>query len=223
MTLNTSLMITLPITLKKMAWYKALLLKYYWQPVKKQASQRSQLKLRPWARGYRQALSGPMTMLFSMSRTQAREHKFQWVGPILKHRVVVLAKKSSAIEIASSDDLKNFSIGAVLDAVGEQLLRKLGNTSNVQISTKPFLLVKKLDYGRMQLLVLDELVAKSVMNSAGLNGNDFEVIYTLKETALYYALSKDVPKSLVELLQAALDRLKVRDGGADYDALVNGR
>ena len=186
------------------------------QPLK-----RSQLKLRPWARGYRQALSGPMVMLFAMSRTEAREDKFQWVGPILKHRVAVLAKTSSAIKIDSSDDLKKYSIGAVLDDVGEQLLRKLGNSGNVQTSTKPFSLVKKLDYGRIQLLVLDEIVAKSVMRSAGLNGNDFEVIFTLKETASYYALSKDVPKSLVELLQGALDRLKVRRGGADYNALVN--
>lgn len=188
------------------------------QPLK-----RSQLKLRPWARGYRQALSGPMVMLFSMSRTQAREDKFQWVGPILKNRVAVLAKKSSGIKVASTDDLKKYSIGAVLDDVGEQMVKDLGNTSNVQTSAKPSAVAKKLNSGRIQLWTYDETVAKSVMKSAGLNPDDFEAVYTLKETASYYALSKDVPKSLVNLLQSGLDKLKARNGGVDYKALVNGR
>ena len=188
------------------------------QPIK-----RSQMKLRPWARGYRQALSGPMVMLFSMSRTQEREDKFQWVGPILKNRVAVLAKKSSGIKITSSDDLKKYSIGAVLDDVGEQMVKALGNTNNVQTSAKPAAVAKKLNSGRIQLWAYDETVAKSVIKSAGLNDNDFEAVYTLKETASFYALSKDVPKPLIELLQTALDRLKARNGGADYDALVNAR
>ncbi len=188
------------------------------QPLK-----RSQLKLRPWARGYRKALSGPMTMLFSMSRTDERESKFQWVGPILKNRVAVLAKKSSGINITSSDDLKKYSIGAVLDDVGEQMVKAMGSTSNVQTSANPSAVAKKLNSGRIQLWAYDETVAKSVMKSAGLNPNDFEAVYTLKETASYYALSKDVPKSLVKLLQSGLDKLKARNGGADYEALVNGR
>ncbi len=188
------------------------------QPLK-----RSQLKLLPWARGYQQALSGPLVMLFAMSRTESREEMFHWVGPILKHRVAVLAKKASGITIASSDDLKKYSIGAVLDDVGEQILRKLGNTNNVQTSPKPSTVAKKLDFGRIQLLVIDENVARSVMKSEGLNSNEFEVIYTLKETTSFYALSKDVPKPLVKLLQSALDRLKVRNGGLDYNALINGQ
>lgn len=77
--------------------------------------------------------------------------------------------------------------------------------------------------GRIQLWAYDETVAKSVMNSAGLNNSEFEPVFILKETASFYALSKDVPKGLVTLLQSALDRLKKRNGGADYDALVHGR
>lgn len=114
--------------------------------VSKEAGQplkRSQIKLRPWARGYRQALSGPMVMLFSMSRTQEREDKFQWVGPILKNKVAVLAKKSSGIKIIKSDDLKKYSIGAVLDDVGEQMLKSLGNSSNVHTSANPAAVAKK--------------------------------------------------------------------------------
>ena len=187
------------------------------QPLK-----RSQLKLRPWARGYRQALSGPMVMLFSMSRTKEREDKFQWVGPILKNRVAVLAKKSSGIKITSSDDLQKYSIGAVLDDVGEQILKSLGNSSNIQTSAKPAAVAKKLNSGRIQLWAYDETVAKSIMSSAGLNSAEFEAVFTLKETASFYALSKDVPRPLVELLQSGLDSLKKRNGGADYDALVNG-
>ncbi|MEH6346689.1 MAG: transporter substrate-binding domain-containing protein [Bermanella sp.] len=187
-----------------------------------QVLSRSQIKLRPWARGYRKALNGPMTMLFSMSRTKERESKFQWVGPILKNRVAVLAKKSSAIKIGSSDDLKKYSIGAVLDDVGEQMVKALGSSSNVQTSATPSALAKKLNSGRVQLWVYDETVAQSVIKSAGLKGSDFEAVFTLKETASYYALSKDVPKQLVDLLQAGLDKLKKRNGGKDYEALVNG-
>ncbi len=186
------------------------------QPLK-----RSQFKVRPWARGYRQALDGPMTMLFSMSRTKERESKFQWVGPILKNRVVVMARKSDAIKITQASDLEQYTVGAVLDDVGEQIIRSISPNIKVKTSAKPSQIAKKLDSGRINLWVYDETVAKKIMKSSGLDAKKFEVVYTLKETGSYYALSKDVPKDLVKLLQSGLDQLKLKNNGLDYKALLS--
>ena len=52
------------------------------------------IQIQPWAIAYRSALITPDTVLFSTTRTQLREHIFQWAGPISQTKIVVLARKN---------------------------------------------------------------------------------------------------------------------------------
>ena len=54
---------------------------------------RADIKVWPWARGYETALKEKNTVLFSTTRTEAREGLFKWVGPIMPSRIVLVAKK----------------------------------------------------------------------------------------------------------------------------------
>ena len=185
---------------------------------------RKHIHVRPWARGYRQALIGPKVMLFSMARTPDRERNFQWVGPIMKIRIAAMAKKESAIHINMANDFSRYAIGTVRDDAGEQMLKKLdiNNTFKAfQVSPTPQALVKKIDLGRIEIMVLDEIVAHKLIEDQGLNPEDFEVVYVFKETESYFAFSKDVSKNLLQSLQNGLDKLKKRNGGKDYENLIH--
>ena len=88
---------------------------------------RKDISLQPWARGYKQALNKKNTALFAMSRTEAREELFQWVGPIIPSSIVLVAKKSRGIKIDSVKEITQYSeIGVVRDDIGEQMLLELG-------------------------------------------------------------------------------------------------
>jgi amino acid ABC transporter substrate-binding protein, PAAT family (TC 3.A.1.3.-) len=87
---------------------------------------RDQVKIQPWARGYATALSEPNTVLFSTTRTDEREDKFKWVGPITDTKIVVWAPKSKGITIDNASDFANYKVGVVRDDVGEHLLRSMG-------------------------------------------------------------------------------------------------
>ena len=54
---------------------------------------RNNIKLWPWARGYREVLGKKNTCLFSTTRTIEREKHFKWVGPITSTTISILARK----------------------------------------------------------------------------------------------------------------------------------
>ncbi|NRA25517.1 MAG: transporter substrate-binding domain-containing protein, partial [Oleispira sp.] len=84
------------------------------------------IRLLPWPRAYKMAEEGPSIVLFSTTRTEQRETKFNWVGPISPTRIVLLAKKSNSIVINNPSDIKKYTIGAITDDIGDQLVQKAG-------------------------------------------------------------------------------------------------
>ncbi|WP_019613811.1 substrate-binding periplasmic protein [Psychromonas ossibalaenae] len=174
---------------------------------------REQIKLQPWARAYRRALDGPNVALFSTTRSEERESKFKWVGPITKTRIVILAKRSSNIKISSVEDLNKYNIGVIRDDIGEQLIIEAGvPESKIQRATKADSLAKKLNAGRVQLWAYEENVARWFIKTNNLENDDFVVVHTLKEGELYYAFSKDVDDALTDSLQKGLDQVKSAPG-----------
>lgn len=183
------------------------------------ASQRSssmlsakKIRVLPWPRGYKMAESGPNIVLFSTTRTEEREDKFNWVGPIIPTRIVLLAKKSNGIIINSPGDIKNHTVGAITDDIGDQLVQKLGvKASKIKHVPKAESLAKMLNAGRINLWAYEENVARWFIKKEGMNNNDFEAVYTLKESDLYYAFSKDISSEKQQHLQKSIDEVKASD------------
>lgn len=168
-----------------------------------------QIKLFPWPRAYNMALLGPKIVLFSTTRTEDREQRFNWVGPISPTRIVLLAKKSDAIVIESENDIKKYVVGAIPNDIGDQLVKKTGiKGSAIKHVAKAGSLAKMLGAGRIKLWAYEENVARWIIKEVGLNNSDFESVYTLKESDLYYAFSKDVNKTTLDLLQQSIDDVK---------------
>ena len=165
----------------------------------------------PWARGYRIALGNKNVLLFSVTRTEAREKLFKWVGPIIAADIVLLQKTSHHLAIDHPEQInsQNLKVGVVLDDVGEQRLKEL-HVAGRQIFplNKGSYLAQMLLEDRIDLAAYDKLVMFWNLKQLGANLDDFSPVYTLDQSGYYYALSLDVDDHLVEKLQKELDRLK---------------
>jgi len=178
-----------------------------------QPVQRGQIRLMPWARGYRTVLSTPNTVLFATTRTTERERLFKWAGPIAATRVVLLARKADKIRIQSAADLQRYRIGVIHEDIGEQSLLALGVAKQqLQISANADALSRQLHAGRIDLWAYEENVARWFLRNANLDQDDFESVYLLQQGELWYAFNPQVSDEKIQQLQKALDKLRNTPG-----------
>ncbi len=186
---------------------------------------KSSILVLPWSSGYRSALIEKDKVVFSTTRTKLRENLFQWVGPISKTRIVVMAAKKRAIEITSPEQLIEYSIGVIRDDVGEQLLLELGvPRESMQERSDAEVLAKSLKKGRIDLWAYEENVARWWLDKFGYDQKEFEVVYVLQEGELYYAFNRNVDIVLINKLQRALNILKnnvTENGTTEYQKIVD--
>jgi len=170
------------------------------------------VKLKPWATGYKLASKKKNYMLFSTTRTKLREPLFKWVGPIIPTKICVIAPKSKHYKINSIDDLKKYKIGAVINDIGEQLLLSNGipkkNVKSVSGKTPVILNFSKMGKGRIDMFAYEVNVAMYGAKSFQIDTNEFEPIFTLKEGQLYYAFNKKTDDKIIKRFQEALDIIK---------------
>ena len=170
------------------------------------------IKLKPWASGYKITLKKKNTMLFSTTRTDQREKLFKWVGPIVDTKIGIIAPKSKNIKINNAQELNNYKIGAVLKDIGEQLLQTAGvkkkNIDAIGGKNPVVLNFKKMGKGRIDMFAYETNVAMYGAKSFQIDSSDYEVVYTLKEAQLYYAFNKKTDDKIVKAYQKALDKIK---------------
>jgi len=170
---------------------------------------REDIKLLPWARGYKRVLSEPNTCLFSTTRTEEREHLFKWVGPIASGQVGLIARKDRNIKIDSVKDLERYKIGTIRDDVAELYLVDTGiSVDDMERVAETVLNIRKLNRGRIDLWAYGENVAMWEFKANGFNPADYESVHVLSRQNLYYAFHKDTSDSVIQKLQAALDTIK---------------
>ncbi|HDQ13719.1 MAG TPA: transporter substrate-binding domain-containing protein [Sediminispirochaeta sp.] len=167
------------------------------------------IQLVPWNNGYQRTQNQPNTALFATTRTAQREEMFKWVGPIAPTTIVLTAKKSSNISINGASDINQYSVGTVRADVGEQLLQELNvSRSSIDSAPSPEANVRKLAADRIDLWAYEASVAKWLIKSHGYDPNEYEAVYTLSEGELYFAFNPQVPQSVLNQLQNALDDIK---------------
>lgn len=174
--------------------------------------QTSQISVLPWPRSYRNALNMDNAVLFSTTRTEHREHLFNWVGPITDIKVVVLARKSDNITINVPIDMSKYKIGVIRDDIGEQSLLKLGIPRNsMQEATSVIILAEQLVKGRIDLLAYAEKAAYWWASQSGIDADSLEAVYVLEEGKLYYAFNKSIEPEIIDELQKGLDIIKSQE------------
>ncbi len=180
---------------------------------------RDDIKLLPWAHGYKRALSEPNTCLFSTTRIEEREDLFKWVGPIAPNKVGLIARKERGIKIDSEQDIKKYKIGTIRDDVAELHLANAGiSVDRMERVAKTILNIRKLNHGRIDLWAYDENVAMWELKANGFNPADYESVHLLGRKNQYFACHKGTSDTVIQKLQAALDALKA-DG--EYEKILD--
>ena len=170
---------------------------------------RNDIELWNWTRAYQTTEKAKDHALFAMTYTDERAPLFKWVGPFSPTKQVLMAKKSKGIKINSPNDINKYKVGVIRDDVGHQLLKKIGvQDSSYDFADNSKTNAKKLAGGRVDLVAYEGAVMSWEMKEAGININDYEEVYTLKEGQLYFAFNKDTSDTTIKKFQKALDELK---------------
>lgn len=169
----------------------------------------NEVRLLPWARGYETVLTEPNTVLFSTTRTEAREDLFYWVGPIAPDRVSLIARRNSDLEIGSMAELKesDLKIAVIRQDIGAQRLHEAGvDPVLLRTAMTNDSALHMLALGRVDLWAYGEEVAYWLMDEYGFNREQFEPVYTISEAELYFAINRDTPQELVDAMQLTIEQ-----------------
>ena len=180
---------------------------------------RGDIKLLPWARGYKRVQSEPDTCLFSTTRTEEREHLFEWIGPVAPEAVGLIARKETGIKIESVEDIKNYKVGTIRDDIAELYLVDAGvSVDNMERVAETILNIRKMNRGRIDLWAYDQNVAMWELKRNGFDPAGYESVYELGRKNQYLACHQGTSDSVIQTLQAAIDAIKA-DG--EYEKILD--
>ncbi|MEC7181230.1 MAG: transporter substrate-binding domain-containing protein [Bdellovibrionota bacterium] len=177
---------------------------------------RKNYKLAPWARGYKAAQkSGKMNVIFSTTRSLAREPIFKWFGPVAPATQSLFAIKGTA-KPSSNSQIKGFKIAVIRDDIAQLTLESkdygVPSSKLVKLAKiKP--MFKNVAKGKTKYFAYNENVAKFSFKNlyGGEFAGKFEVVYKLAENdELWYAVNKSVDDATVQAYQDALDKVKAK-------------
>lgn len=166
----------------------------------------------PWSRAIRMARSDKLGALISTARTAEREEQFQWVGPFLSTQsgVYLYSLSKNKLNLESTEDIKNFTVGAVReDVFGKQLLSYGVPESNIISFVDNETVHQMLIMGKVDLALGSHNTMMRSVEKFGLRPHQVErKLYIPATTGNYLALNLSVSKSLVNKLNIRLNKLK---------------
>ena len=168
-----------------------------------------EIHMGPWAKGYHAVLNTKNTILYSTAKTKDRESLFKWVGPVDTVTIGLVSKKSRHIVIKDSASLHHYKIAAPYETAAERLLLDLGlQAEELDLFTDIYVQMRKLQEGRVDAVGYGVEAIHALLLEVGLDPYEYETVYVLKKSELYFAFSKDTPDSQINALNQILKSLK---------------
>lgn len=187
--------------------------------VLKEAGFNARIKLYPWARAYKYALTRKNVLIYSISRSPERESLFKWIGVLVTLKVCFHKLKSRTdITPQSLDDLKPYLIGVQQDGSTHDFLINNG-FERLEPSDEIEQNIKKMLINRIDMVFASELGAMYRIKALGYDTDDFERIWYADKFSrdLYMAFSLKTPDSIVDQFRKAYEKI-VADG--TYEAII---
>jgi polar amino acid transport system substrate-binding protein len=167
------------------------------------------IEFMPWARGFHLAQSEQPVMLFTMSRTPAREDMFQWVGHTHTARTFLVTWQGSGISRYDPTSEHSERILAVASDITEYVLKEMGypeqKIDTVDSNEIMFNMASK---KRVKLLSVSEARFNEMRTSEAFSDITFEVLAVTREIRGHFAFSKAVNPEVVQAFQDALDTVR---------------
>ena len=169
-----------------------------------------EIKVYPWARGYKYLETRQNNALFSTTRSKARDPLFKWVGPLAEKKIGMFAKRGRNISLNNLEEAKRFMIGVQRGGVGMHYLAERG-FKKIDPSTTPAANLRKLLAGRNDLWFASNATIAGNSKKLGVDVNEFELVLEVDNTFMSIAFNKDTSDAIINRWQAAYDAL-VKDG-----------
>ena len=180
--------------------------------IQRRVGSNAQIQVYPWARAYKMALEEKNIILFGMARTSVRQDKFYWIGPIARKRDILVAKKGSGIKINSLEDAKKVEhIGTLRDDTKEEFLKSHGFTNLVPTHDDQRN-AKKLVLGRIDLWATKKPGLKTICNLAGVDYQEIEEVYSMREVDISIVVSKKTSDAIVQQWKTAFKKIVTAKG-----------
>ncbi|WP_147252960.1 ABC transporter substrate-binding protein [Thalassospira profundimaris] len=165
----------------------------------------------PWKRAYQETIYGPRHVIYPTTRTEDREDKLKWVGPISRTFWNLYSRKNSVWAGRSLAEIfKSARIGVAMGSAREHYLRKRG-AQNVVAFARDEQLFAMLNADRVDVLAMGVPSIDFLTHSSEQPEIDIGRLTSYRVCYLYFALSKDSPDTDITDLQNSLEQF-YRDG-----------
>jgi len=165
------------------------------------------IELMSWSNAYRLTQEQDGIVLFSTTRSPAREKLFKWVGPLVPNNLVFFGQKELIGKFSNLQDAKRVNkIGVYQDDYGELLLKQKGfnNLASVLDNRSN---VDQLASGEIDLWIANELTGKHMIKDAGLM-SELVKVYDIQKDYMYLAFSQSTSDKVIKKWQETLDEIK---------------
>jgi polar amino acid transport system substrate-binding protein len=168
-----------------------------------------QVQIVPWTEAYQAALTGQNTVLFSTARLPSREDSFKWAGPLFTDTYALFTRWDNDVTINQATDLNSYTIGVIQDSAAITQLTNAGvNESQLVYFTNAADIIDDLTSGEIDFWCYAQVVGRTLTERITGNYYAFKNAFQLGYYDYYYAFSKDVPDSMVDAFQQAIDDVK---------------
>jgi polar amino acid transport system substrate-binding protein len=167
---------------------------------------KSEIKIFPWSRGYHFLQTKKNTVLFSTARTEIRESKFKWVGPIAVFEIGLYGVSHRSFKIKKLNDARGLLIGAERDGFAMQYLKARG-FEKLDPSTKTIANLRKLLRGNNDLWFAGKEAVAANLKRLGKKSSAVKLVLDVGKTSLYIAFNKETSDDIVRLWQKTYDTL----------------
>ncbi len=154
------------------------------------------------------------TFSLGITRNENREDLYKWVGPIYP-RIFALFKlrKRSDIQVEKLEDVCSYQTGVGRGyAVMNDLLKAGVPKKNIQEVSNDTLNIKKLFHGRIDFVVMNDIMLSYLLKKEGHMWNDVEKVMILNDQyEFWYAFNKNINDRTIQKFQQSFDQLK-QDG-----------
>ncbi|MFZ6689884.1 substrate-binding periplasmic protein [Undibacterium sp. SXout11W] len=170
-----------------------------------------EIRLVPWARGYKAVLEEPNVMLFSVGRTPEREKLMRLLGPIAISDTVLYTRKGQAERLRSlRDGIYSLPVGAYRSSIFVDVAKKKG-FQHIEQANSPQIEANMLLAGRFDMLVESSVAINQILKGIGRNSSEIEKLTVLDSLELYLAFSLNTSPEIFNAWENALRAAK-KDG-----------
>ena len=166
------------------------------------------IEVMPWARGYKHLLAHPNVLLFSTARTQEREAKFKWIGPLACYEWFFYGLKAMKHKVKSLEDAKKVSgIGVYRKDARAQFLESKGFT-NLEVIDSQEANFKKLLRQRIKLVATSNIEIPGYLAANEELRTRAIPVFSFHKVRIYLAFSKSTDPETLRIWQEAFDALR---------------